>query len=329
MLRLPKFTYVVPESLEEAVALKASEGAEAMYVAGGTDLYPNMKRRQQTPAVVIQVGHLPELRGVTEQADGGVRVGAGETLTQVAEAAVLRDRYAALAHAAGEVSTPLLRNMGTLGGNLCLDTRCNYYDQTYEWRKAISFCMKKDGDVCWVAPSSPRCWAVNSSDTAPVAVALGTEMELVGPGGARTVPAAEFYHDDGIAHLRKAADEVVTALRLPAPGRWQASYVKLRRRGSFDFPVLGVAAWIHRAGAEADAPVDDARIVLGAVASYPMPVAAAAEALLGQPLTDQSIGAAADAAFRPAKPMDNTDFQLAWRKEMVRPYVARALTQLI
>ncbi len=205
-----------------------------------------------------------------------------------------------------------------------MDTRCNYYNQSYEWRKAIDFCMKKDGDVCWVAPSSRRCWAVNSSDTAPVAVALGAELILVGPEGKRVISAGEFYRNDGIEYLAKRPDELLKEVQLPAPDGWDATYWKLRRRGSFDFPVLGVAVWVKWDG---DA-VADARVVLGAVASYPMEVVESAEAIVGTQLEDTAISAAAEAAFRPSKPMDNTDFGLAWRKEMTRNYVSGALKEL-
>jgi 4-hydroxybenzoyl-CoA reductase subunit beta len=214
--------------------------------------------------------------------------------------------------------------MGTLGGNLCLDTRCNYYNQSYEWRKSIDFCMKKDGHICWVAPSSPRCWAVSSSDVAPVMVAIGAEYRLVGPQGERVVPAGRFYHNDGINYLTKQPDEILVDVRLPASNGWDAVYHKLRRRGSFDFPVLGVAAWVQWKGKDVAA----ARIVLGGVASYPQEIPEAGEALQGARLSDETIAAAADAAYRPSKPMDNTDFDLSWRKQMTRVYVARALQEL-
>src|SRR2546429_8206876 len=178
MLRLPSFTYLQPRTLHEALAMKADAGPQGMYVAGGTDLYPNMKRRHQEPGVVISLMGIPELRRLE-----GWTVGTCITLTELSNLPTFQRSYSVVAHAADLVSTPLLRNMGTLGGNLCLDTRCNYYDQTYEWRKAIDFCMKKDGHICWGAPSSPRCWAVSSSDVGPVMVALGAHYRLVGPGG--------------------------------------------------------------------------------------------------------------------------------------------------
>jgi 4-hydroxybenzoyl-CoA reductase subunit beta len=236
----------------------------------------------------------------------------------------MRDRYSAIARAAELISTPILQNMGTLGGNLCLDTRCNYYNQTYEWRKSINFCMKKDGDICWVAPSSPRCWAICSSDIAPVTVAMGAEFTLAGPRGERVVPATRFFHDDGIKYLTKHPDEILTDVRLPPSNGWDAVYWKLRRRDAFDFPVLGVAAWVRWDGSR----VAEARVVLGAVASYPMEVPEAASAIIGSELDDDAVQAAADAAFKPSKPMDNADFGLAWRKHMTREYVKRALAEL-
>jgi len=181
-------------------------------------------------------------------------------------------------------------------------------------RKSIDFCMKKDGHICWVAPSSPRCWAVSSSDVAPVMVAIGAEYRLVGPHGERVVPAGRFYQNDGINYLTKQPDEILVDVRLPAPNGWDAVYHKLRRRGAFDFPVLGVAAWVQWKGKN----VVSARIVLGGVASYPQEVPEAGAALQGAPLSDESIAAAAEAAYRPSKPMDNTDFDLSWRKQMTR-----------
>ncbi|HUF25825.1 MAG TPA: FAD binding domain-containing protein [Gemmatimonadaceae bacterium] len=322
MLRLPRFTYLEPASIDEALRLRAAAGPDTMFVAGGTDLYPNMKRRQQTPATVISLSALKDLREISSSADDGATIGAAVTLTDLARNATIRAHWPAVAHAAEVVSTPLLRNMGTIGGNLLLDTRCNYYDQTYEWRKAIDFCMKRDGTICWVAPSSPRCWAVQSSDGVPIAVALGAEVTLASVRGTRRIPAAALYRNDGIDYLTKASDELLVAYHLPPVNGWRASYVKLRRRGAFDFPVLGVAVRVDFAD---DGTVSAGRVVLGAVASYPQEVPEAAAALVGSRLETEAIGAAADAAFRPAKPMDNTDFTLAWRKEMVRVYVQRAL----
>jgi 4-hydroxybenzoyl-CoA reductase subunit beta len=330
MLRLPTFRYLQPKTIAEALRMKADAGADGMYVAGGTDLYPNMKRRHQTPTTAISLMQVKELAGWGMR-DGGCVIGCCVTLTELSDRPIVLQTAPAVAGAAGLVSTPLLRNMGTLGGNLCLDTRCNYYNQNYEWRKAIDFCMKKDGAICWVAPSSPRCWAVSSSDVAPVMVALGAEYLLVGPHGERVVPAGRFYHNDGINYLTKQPNEILAEVRLPAPDGWDAVYHKLRRRGSFDFPVLGVAAWVkwERGSRNAErGTVADARIVLGGVASYPQEIAAAGAALKGTALEDEAIKAAAEEAYRPAKPLDNTDFDLSWRKQMTRVYATRALEQL-
>ncbi len=316
MLRLPSFTYLQPSSTGEALTMMRDAGPTGAYVAGGTDLYPNMKRRHQEPRTVISLAQV-----LGKKTSG---ISAGMTLTALASDGRIRTEYPAVARAAELISTPLLRNMGTVGGNLCLDTRCNYYNQNYEWRKAIDFCMKKDGAICWVAPSSPRCWAVQSSDLAPVMVAIGAEYVLAGPGGERVVPAARFYHNDGINYLTKQPDEILLEIRLPPRNGWDATYWKLRRRGSFDFPVLGVAAWVKREG---DVVVD-ARIVLGAVASHPQEVPEAAKALVGSRLDDETIRAAAEAAYKPSKPMDNTDFDLSWRKQMTFNYVKGALEEL-
>ncbi|HEY2993449.1 MAG TPA: xanthine dehydrogenase family protein subunit M [Methylomirabilota bacterium] len=324
MMRLPAFEYVAAKTVDEAVRAMTEAGPDGMLVAGGTDLFPNMKRRQFEPKVLVGLRAIKDLRGVSGSAREGMTIGACTTLTTVAlHPGVARD-YPALAMAAGVVSSPQLRNMGTLGGNVCVDTRCNYYNQTFEWRKAIGFCMKKDGDICLVAPGSDRCWAVSSSDTAPVLWSLGARIRLHGPGGARTIPVSALFRDDGIEYLAKRPGEIVTEITLPAAAGWRSAYLKLRRRGSFDFPILGVAA---AARLEGDV-VREARIVLGAVASTPREAPKAAQALIGRRLTTETIEAAAEAAAGPAKPLDNTDLTHPYRKKVTRVYVARALARL-
>jgi 4-hydroxybenzoyl-CoA reductase subunit beta len=214
--------------------------------------------------------------------------------------------------------------MGTLGGNLCLDTRCTYYDQTYEWRKSIDFCLKRDGRTCWVATSSPKCLAVSSTDTAPILQALGASVTLVSAAGSRIVALADLYANDGMHYLTRRSDEILTSVILPPPEGWDSSYWKLRRRGSFDFPVAAAAAAVKRDGRR----IIDARIVLGAVASRPVESDRAAAILSGQDLTDESIAEAAIAASEVAKPMDNTDFELVWRKKIVRSLVTNALREI-
>jgi 4-hydroxybenzoyl-CoA reductase subunit beta len=335
MMRLPKFDYRTPREIAEAVKIMAGSGPEGQFVAGGTDLYPNMKRRQQTPRTVISVMRVPELNQISGDGKSGIRIGASVTLTDIVEHPLINRDYPVIAHAARTISTPILRNMGTIGGNLLLDTRCNYYDQNYEWRKGINFCLKKDGDVCWVAPGSSKCWAVQSSDLVPVMVAIGAKFRLASTLGERMIEAAGFYNDDGINYLKKRPDELLVDILLPPIDGWRASYQKLRRRGAFDFPVLGVAAWIqlddgkNHAGETPAVPVKNARIVLGGIAPSPIDVKEAGAALIGQPFDDDHIQAAAEAAYVKARPLDNTDFVMNWRKQMTRQYTLRALQELI
>ena len=324
MMRLPEFSYLAPVSIGDAVKLMGDHGPAAMFVAGGTDLYPNMKRRQFEPSVLIGLRGIRELGGVRGSARTGLTIGAGTTLTAVSAHADVARHYTGLATAAGLVSSPQLRNMGTLGGNVCVDTRCNYYNQSYEWRKAVNFCMKKDGEICLVAPGSPRCWAVSSSDTAPMLWSLGAQVKLVGPRGERLIPVGALYRDDGIEYLSKQRGEILTEIVLPPSDGWRSTYLKLRRRGSFDFPVLGVAAALRMEGET----VREAAITLGAVASQPRPAPEAAALLIGQRLTPELIDGAADLAFKPGKPLDNTDLTHPYRKKMIRVYVARALREL-
>jgi 4-hydroxybenzoyl-CoA reductase subunit beta len=323
-MRLPKFEYHIPQTIADAVKMIGDAGPNGQFVAGGTDLYPNMKRRQQTPKTVISVMHLGELNQISGNGSQGLRIGASVTLSDICDHPTIQRDYPVVASAARTISTPLLRNMGTIGGNLLLDTRCNYYDQNYEWRKGINFCLKKDGDICWVAPGSSKCWAVQSSDLVPVMVAIGAKLRFASSLGERLVDAAGLYNDDGIDYLHKRPDELLVDIQLPPVDGWRASYKKLRRRGAFDFPVLGVAAWIRE---EKDV-VLDARVVLGGIAPSPVLIADASAALIGKELSQDRIAAAAEAAYVKARPLDNTDFVYQWRKQMARQYTLRALRDL-
>jgi 4-hydroxybenzoyl-CoA reductase subunit beta len=325
MMRLPRFSYLVPKTVSDAAKMMADAGPEGQFVAGGTDLYPNMKRRQQTPKTVISVTRLPELNRISGSGKDGPRIGASVTLTDMCENPVLNRDYPFLVAATRLISTPILRNMGTVGGNLLLDTRCNYYDQNFEWRKGINFCLKKDGVTCWVAPGSSKCWAVQSSDLVPLMVAIGAKLRLASTLGERIVDAAGLYNDDGIDYLRKRPDELVVDIQLPQTNGWRAVYKKLRRRGAFDFPVLGVAAWVQL---NESGLVSDARLVLGGIAPAPIEVKEAAASLIGAPLDEDRMKAAAEACYVKARPLDNTDFVMNWRKQMARTYVIRALETL-
>jgi 4-hydroxybenzoyl-CoA reductase subunit beta len=326
MLRLPPFRYLAPRSLDEAAQMLVQEGDQAMLVAGGTDLYPNMKRRQFTPPVLIGLRNITGLKSISGSSEHGLHLGAGVTLTALAEHPLICEHYPALAAAAGSVSTPQLRNVGTIGGNLLLDTRCNYYNQTEFWRQSIGYCMKKDGDICLVAPGSPRCWAISSADTAPALVSLGASVRLISVRGERILPVCEIFRDDGISPYTRAADEILSEIILPPAGGWKSAYLKLRRRGSFDFPILGVAVALLFT---ADGAVADARITLGAVASHPVEATDAAALLIGQHLTPDLISAVANVASKRAKPLDNADLTINYRKQVTPVYIRRALSQFV
>jgi 4-hydroxybenzoyl-CoA reductase subunit beta len=284
-----------------------------MLIAGGTDLLPNMKRRHQAPQVLVSLRHIESLKALNGT------FGAGVTLSELVR---YEKTPSALRHAAAQVATPPLRNMGTLGGNLCLDTRCNYYNQTYEWRKAIDFCLKVDGKVCWVATASKRCVAVSSTDTAPALIALDAAVTLVSSSGERLVKVGDLYKNDGIEYLSRRPDEILTEVKVP--DGWKSTYWKLRRRGSFDFPILGVAAALKFE----KETITDARIALGAVASRPFLVEKAGEFLKGKKLSDEVIAQAGELVANRAKPMDNTDMDLYWRKEVADDFTGYALREL-
>ena len=324
MMRLPLFAFRAPSTLAEAARILHGEGPSAMPLAGGTDLLPNMKRRQQVPRTLLSLRNIKTLQAV-EFGDSGTRLGACLTLSDIASDPRFRNGATALVQAAASVATPHIRNMATLGGNLCLDTRCNYYDQNYEWRKAINFCMKKDGVTCWVAPSSPKCMAVSSTDTAPALIALGARIRLVSQAGEREIPLADLYNNDGMNYLHRRPDEILTEVVLDSLHGWRSTYWKLRRRGSFDFPVLSVAAAIRFGQRRI---VEDARIVIGSAASLPLVAAESAEYLVGRALTDDTTAEAAALAARIAKPLDNTDFDMSWRKKVTAEFVTYALGEL-
>ncbi len=327
MMRLPAFRYRRPATLDEALRILAGEGPSARPVAGGTDLLPNLKRRHQHADTVVSLGRIDSLRGVCAGAgDAPTRIGAMTTLSALLDSRDAVARHPGLARAVAAISTPVLRNMGTLGGNLCLDTRCTYYNQNEDWRQAIDYCMKEAGSTCWVAPGSPRCWAVSSTDSAPLLIALGAAIVLRSAEGERKIPLEALYRDDGIAYLALRPGELLTEVQVPAPVPGLGStYWKLRRRGSIDFPVLGVGAALVLAP---DGVATAARIVLGAAASAPVIAEEAGRSVLGRRLTEETVAAAARLAAGPATPLDNTDFTLQWRKSMVVPFVEGALREI-
>jgi len=323
MMRLPYFRFHAPENIEEAVNILAGEGPDAMILAGGTDLLPNMKRGQQTPKHLVTLRNINSLNNIRN--GSGLTIGAGISLTALLEDETVRDSYTALWQAAKLVATPQLRNMATLGGNICLDTRCNFYNQNEQWRKAINYCLKKDGEICWVATSSKTCLAVSSTDTAPALIALGAKIRLVSAAGERVLDLHDFYKDDGADYMQRRPDEILTEVILEPASGWRSTYWKLRRRGAFDFPVLSVAAAVKLMD---DGTVEDARFVLGAVASKPIMSTGAADRLIGEKITDEVIEEIGFIVMKDARPVNNTDLAPPWRKKVIPAFITYALREL-
>jgi len=322
MMRLPTFAYYAPDSVGEATKILRNDNATI--VAGGTDLWPNMKRRQVEPKTVVTLRKLDSLKGIEWRADGTLRIGPMETLRAIERDTRVREELPALWKAVVSISTPLLRNQGTIGGNLNLDTRCFYLNQNFEWRRTINHCLKCTGDTCWTAPGGDKCWAVNSSDGVPAMIALDATYVLEGPDGAREVKAADLYNvTDGREWLTRQPDEIMTDILIPPQGDARSTYLKLRRRDAFDFPVLGVAARIRGNGT-----VEAADIILNAVGPAPIRCEESEEALIGYELKAETIEEARALATRAAKPLDNTDHMPSYRKRMIRVFVKRALEEL-
>jgi 4-hydroxybenzoyl-CoA reductase subunit beta len=333
MLPLPIFDYHRPKTLAEALRLLSELGHEARLIAGGTDLLPNMKQGLVEPKHLIAIGKLAELRELriergADPANASERlvIGAGMRLVEIEQSLLVRRAATALAEAAGAVGGPHHRAMGTLGGNVCLDTRCRYFNQTYFWRKSLGFCLKKDGTVCHVVKGGQRCVAAASNDSAPALIALEAEIVALGPQGERRLPAAELYTADGIHNTVLLPGEIVVRAALPiVPGRVSA-FEKLRRRGAIDFPLLSVAARVDRdVGTRRIEALD---LVVSALGARPRRVRAAT-ALVGEPSAAALIDKLADAAFTECKPLTNLDDDPEWRREMVRVVVKRVLTRTL
>ena len=322
MLRLPPFRYHRPSSVDQAIELMGEHAGEAMYVAGGTDLVPNMKHRLFEPAHLIALKGIENLRGIRSD-NGHLRIGAGETLTSVANHDELRSLFPALAEAAAHVAGPQLRNSGTIGGNVCLDTRCTYYNQTEFWRHALGYCLKKDGEVCHVTKVGKKCVAAHSADTPPVLMTLDALCVLVGPEGRREVPIRDFFLADGIANTHRAADEILAELRIPLESaRRKQSYTKLRQRKSIDFPLLTIAV---AAEMDEDGTVRSLEGVVTGLGSRPRVLAKWGEVAEGRTLDDEVIDELAGRAHKQCHPLENIIVDPEWRRAMVPVYMKRAL----
>jgi len=324
-MTMPACGVVRPKTVAEAVRLLADRGPEAMIIAGGTDVVPNLQMKLFSPRVLLDIKSIGALRGIAFGAAGAVRIGALTTLTEIAESPLLRMSYPLLASAVATIAGPLQRNMGTLGGNLCLETRCLWYNQSYFWRKALGYCLKKDGEVCHVAPGGKRCWAVWSGDSAPALLALDAEIEIASPRGTRRLPLAEFYLNDGMNRIALGRDELLAAVFLPArtAGR-RGVYQKLRIRDSIDYPLAGVAVAldVDRRGV-----CREARVAITAVNPAPLLVKEAAEWLAGQEYSPELLERVVHAAIRTGKPLTTSTSTPVYRRDMLRLFTRRGLEE--
>jgi 4-hydroxybenzoyl-CoA reductase subunit beta len=325
-LSLPDFRLLRPRSLDEAVGYLAKyangSSTRVRVVAGGTDLIPSMRQKLFEPEFVLDLRHIAALQGIREQKESGVELGALTSLTTIEHSGLLRRRYSVLTEAAATVASPVLRNMGTIGGNICLDTRCLWYNQSLTWRKGCGFCIKKDGDLCHVAPGGTKCWAAFSGDTPAALLCLNAEVEIVSPRGARRIALSEFYTGLGDDYRKLQSDELLTRVFLPeAAADYRGVYRKLRVRGSIDYPLAGVAVVMKRANGH----VSDARVAITAVNPAPLLVKGAREALNGKAVDDAVADAVGVLAARTAKPLTTSALTPEYRREMIRVFTKRAV----
>ena len=318
---MPELTLEKPDTVEEAIRLRAGGGAR--YLAGGTDMVVNIRRGIESPSALVDLTGIAELTEISAGADG-VDIGAAVPLAAVADHEIVRRDYRAVAEAAGEVAGPTHRNYGTVGGNLCLDTRCLFYNQSEWWRKSNDYCLKHRGEICHVAPGGRRCFAAFSGDLAPAALVHGAEVTVAGADGRRRVALDALYRDDGMDHLALADGELVVALHLPGATAGLASgYRKARIRGSIDFPLAGVAASLRMEGGVVAA----LEVALTAVNPYPNRLRGC-EKFLGVALDGDTLDALRDAVRSRAKPMRTTTVQPWYRRRVVGALVRRLVAEL-
>jgi 4-hydroxybenzoyl-CoA reductase subunit beta len=321
-LSLPQFRLLRPRGIEEAVGYLGEPAGNLRVLAGGTDLIPSMRQKLFEPEHVLDLRGIPALRGIKPQADGGVEIGALTTLRAIERSDYLRQHYPVLTEATATVASPVLRNMGTIGGNICLDTRCLWYNQSLTWRKGCGFCIKKDGDLCHVAPGGTKCWAVFSGDTPPALLCLNAEIEIASAAGTRCISLSDFYTGLGDNYRKLQANELVTRVLLPASSAdYRGVYRKLRVRGSIDYPLAGVAVVMKRSNGH----ISDARIGITAVNPAPLLVKGAAELMTGKALDETLAEAVGDLAARTAKPLTTSALTPEYRREMIRVFTKRAV----
>jgi 4-hydroxybenzoyl-CoA reductase subunit beta len=283
-----------------------------------------MRQRLFEPQYVMDIRRIAELSGIRPAADNAVEIGALTTLTSIERSKFLQQHYPVLTEAAATVASPVLRNMGTIGGNLCLDTRCLWYNQSLTWRKACGYCIKKDGNLCHVAPGGSKCWAAFSADTPPALLCLNAEIELAGPAGVRRLPLRDFYTGLGDTYRRLQPNELVTRVFIPAASTgYHGVYRKLRIRGSIDYPLAGVAVAMKRSNGH----VSEGRVAITAVNPAPMLVKGAAQMLAGKAVDESLAEAIGELAAKTAKPLTTSALTPEYRREMIRVFTKRAVLE--
>jgi 4-hydroxybenzoyl-CoA reductase beta subunit len=322
-MQLPRFKYVRPTNLAEGLAALAEQGANAAIMSGGSDLLMNMKFRLDTPEVVISLNGIPELQEVEELSDGSLRIGGGCTLTALAQNLLIAERYPALHDAIYSVGSRHVRNIATLGGNLCLDTRCWYVNQSENWRRSREGCFKTDTELCHAIKSADRCHAINSSDTAPVLIALGAEVILARHGGERRLPVLDFFRDDGVDHTVRHQGEVLVAVIVP-PGGGHAVFAKLSQRTGLDYAAGTFAAFV----AGDCAKPDSVRLVLGSIAAMPKVLTESERLLMEAGLTDDAIERAALSARLSLGEITNLYTPAGYKRRLIKALVRDALLEL-
>jgi 4-hydroxybenzoyl-CoA reductase subunit beta len=280
-----------------------------------------MRQKLFEPQYVVDIRNIAELKGIRQQGSG-VEIGALTSLTTIEHSDLLRRRYPVLTEAAATVASPLLRNMGTIGGNICLDTRCLWYNQSLTWRKGCGFCIKKDGDLCHVAPGGSKCWAAFSGDTPPALLCLNAEIEIANVDGLKRMPLRDFYTNDGVAYRNLQPNELVTRVFLPeSSADYRGVYRKLRVRGSIDYPLAGIAVVMKRSNGH----ITDARVAVTAVNPAPLLVKGASELLAGKIVDEALAEAVGNLAAKTAKPLTTSALTPEYRREMIRVFTKRAV----
>lgn len=322
MERMPEFDLARPASIAEAAALLAAKPG-ARLLAGGTDLLPKMRRGIERPLVLVDLGTVHEFARL-DATDSELSLGAGVTLSRLAvDARIARD-YAAITDAARAIAGPGHRSVATVGGNLCLDTRCVFYNQSEWWRATNDYCMKRGGEVCHVAPQGKHCHAAFCGDLAPALLVLGAEVEIFASRGIRRIPLSELYRDDGAAHLTIACDEVLARVLVPAPSAALVSgYRKARARGAVDFPLAGVAcALAVRRGVLAEL-----RVALTGTNSRPL-LLSDTEKQLGRPVDAEALATLGKLVQKQVSPMRTTVTQANYRRQVAAVLTQRLVREL-